>query len=111
MEQPLVNVADIVKLYNEFEEKAKNNIIEKIIVSDNVINGIAVMTSNNPSLSIPVIMVKFKLNEKDYYKEITIPSGIYNNIEELYRQFYKLASEEIAKMFLSEVVKYGYFKQ
>lgn len=99
-----------IKLYNEFEQKAKENIIGKIYVSDNVLNGVAIVFNDNSQTATQftvTILYKFKINDK----EISVKEDIayeklptYNSVE--IRQFLgnKLKTQ-IAKYLAENVFK------
>jgi len=55
-----------VRLLNEFQEKAKTNIIENIIINENIMKGIVLVYCESPSSPCIIIHGKFDLNGKTY---------------------------------------------
>lgn len=57
-----------IRLLNEFEEKARANIIAKVVVDDNTINGVAIAYTRPYATASDTgeIHFKFKINGKEY---------------------------------------------
>jgi hypothetical protein len=55
-----------VRLLNEFQEKAKTNIIENIIINENIMKGAVLVYFESPSSPSITIHGKFELNAKTY---------------------------------------------
>lgn len=55
-----------VELLNEFQEKAKDNIIDTILIENNVINGAVIFFSNDVLHDKIDWALKFKLNNTEY---------------------------------------------
>lgn len=60
-----------VRLLNEFETKARENIIGKILVNDNTVNCCAVFYQEDLTLSFR-IAIKFSINQTEYMIEETM---------------------------------------
>jgi len=60
-----------IKLLNEFEEKARKNIIAKVQVNDNTLNGITIAYTNHHATASTIgkIYFKFSINGQEFNLE------------------------------------------
>lgn len=92
---------DSVRLLNEMQDKAKNNIIKNIIVDDNIVNGSITITQDHYSMGKQyVVYFKFNLNGRDYIIEETFKPEALDDKRTLINRFY----EEFAKRIATKLI-------
>jgi len=96
---------DSVRLLNEMQEKARDNIIKTITVSDNAVNGIIIVFKNLMENSYEVI-ADFTINGKEYMvKKQTTRAQVELN-EEILRYMVEEVGHTIA-MELAKDIKFS----
>lgn len=96
-----------IRLLNEFQDKASTNIIEKVIVNNNLVDGVAILFGDR-MMGTRTLKVRFIINgqEFSFSKElgreldanITIGSG--NALKDYIKEnFYTYFADELVKQF------------
>lgn len=85
------------KLLREYEKQAKENIIEQIDVSNNIINGKIIIFQDHLSASKKAIL-KIKLNGKDYQTDFNIDRIL--DRDERYQEF----REKVSRFIIQEML-------
>ena len=88
-----------VKLLKEFEEKAVENIIDKIHVNDNNINGLVLVKQIQLNPFNHKFYWKFTLNGKEYRGEIELQLHSWGM-----RNLVNLLAQEISKVITAELI-------
>jgi len=90
-----------IQLLNEFQEKAKENIIKSLRISDNTLNSIVVYYRSNIPENMLEVHVRFKLNGREYLIKTDVYNYDINKSKQAAGGIAKIVFETIAK----EIVK------
>ena len=88
-----------VKLLKEFEEKAVENIIDKIHVNDNSINGVVLVKQIQLNPFNHKFYWKFTLNGKEYRGDVELQLSSWEM-----RNLVNLLAQEISKVITTELI-------
>lgn len=95
-----------IRLLNEFEEKARKNIIAKVNVVDNTINAVSIMYTDNSCTASREgdIYLKFSVNGKEYNihtkYDLYGADGNYKHSQELQSYLKSYTKTKVAKYIL-----------
>lgn len=91
---------DSIRLLQEMEDKVTKSIIDKIVIEDNVINGVVCMMDDY-SANAKVIHIKFKLNSKDYHiKEVVHRNELLDKSKAIYKLLQKASNAILQELVL-----------
>lgn len=95
-----------IRLYDEFLEKAKGQLVHSVVVDTNVLKGAVFCFKNNFMSFSYTCFIKFLLNGKEYKLEVTVdPKKARWEADpknELIKMLYKSISESIAQELIKE---------
>ena len=99
---------DSVKLLREMERKAEDNMLDSVIINDNILNGVSVMSVFNV-FGGRAVHIRFKLNGKDYHVKEVIDdlNLVMLSRGELYKMLYEAAAKEISREIIIHAIESG----
>lgn len=95
-----------IRLLNEFQEKARENLLQQILIDDNILRGVIVaqmLPGFSTAQNDTIYMVKFTLNGKEHNFEIRsnkyglIKDANHEVVKELYKRFSEAIAIELLK--------------
>ncbi len=95
-----------IKLFHEFREKAVKDIIEKVNVTDNIVNGYAMYISTGTSPDIQFTLhYKFMLNGEKISGKVDVKYEYGRDSKALYRNLLKRLYDEMSKAIAYKIVE------
>ncbi len=93
-----------VKLLNEFQEKAKQNLVDQIKIEDNTLNGVVLFFKQDIVHDKVQWFGKFSLNGKEHKLQGELPFGFNEKIS-FHLQWNLLNIPDLREVFVAEIAK------